>query len=209
MISVKFIMDKIWLSTCNKLNVSDDIATRWLSKLQSKMSTETTRFYHNWNELLERKAKFLSDINQYVIIAVYFQYYEFDVKRNCVEKNCETFLEFCKDAHIEDDKFITRILYLLGDGSVEGNEQYEEDMKTLQDLDLIILGFPSEEYKNYTKLLRKEFFHLDDTNYKQMRLKLLQTFLTIPTIYSTQKFQESYENIARTNIKNEIEELKI
>jgi len=67
---------------------------------------------------------------------------------------------------------------------------------------------PPEEYKHYTQLLRHEYANLDDETYKSMRVKVLETLLIIPCIYSTPEYHEKYEELARTNIRNEIRELK-
>lgn len=100
------------------------------------------------------------------------------------------------------------VLKLLGDDSVECVEGYDEEFDLFQDLDLFILGSPANDYKKYTELLQKENSFMDLEKYKSMRLKVLQSFLRIPSIYCTKEFRDKFEDTARNNIKNEIEELK-
>lgn len=65
------------------------------------------------------------------------------------------------------------------------------------------------EYADYAAKLEQEYCSQMDTKaYKTMRLKILQTFLTIPHIYATEKFRNRFESIARRNIEQEIMELK-
>lgn len=95
----------------------------------------------------------------------------------------------------------------MGDESVEQIDDFLSDWEYFQDLDLSILGSSPEEYKRYTELLRQEYNTMNIEMYKSMRSKVLQTFLTIPRIYSTREFCDQFEVCARNNIKNEIVEL--
>lgn len=54
--------------------------------------------------------------------------------------------------------------------------------------------------------MRKEFPELDDEAYNKMRLKVLQSLVTIPVIYSSEAFA-SLEFTARANIEKEVTEL--
>jgi predicted metal-dependent HD superfamily phosphohydrolase len=118
---------------------------------------------------------------------------------------------------------------LLGDETVESANLSDDTIEYFQDMDLAVLGSPPEQYAQYVKLLQQEYGNIGLPVYRNMRLKvrnshnsihflgqykfkflsqILQTFLTIPHIYSTQTFREKFESIARENIKKEIEELK-
>lgn len=199
------------MNACRNLEISDDVGRTWYEKIRLKMVQGSGRFYHNWDELLLRKKDYLNEINSTsstLILAVFFQYFEFDGKRNCVEKNCEVFDEFCSDAGLKDENTIKFVKKLLGDESIDAMPGYDDEINLLQDLDLLVLGSSPEEYKRYRELLRKEYCHLDDSSYTKMRLKVLETFLMIPNIFSTNEFQTKFEDIARKNIVNEIEELK-
>lgn len=205
-------MDETWMNACRKLEISDDIARTWYEKIRRKMAQGSGRLYHNWDELLVRKndyiCKELTAPSSTIVFAVYFQYYEFDGKRNCVEKNCEAFEEFCSDAGLKDESTIKLVKKLLGDETVDTMPRYDEEINIIQDLDLVVLGSTPEEYKRYRELLRKEYSHLDDSSYTKMRLKVLETFLMIPTIFATDCFRTKFEETARKNILKEIEDLK-
>ncbi|XP_055916069.1 uncharacterized protein LOC129948943 [Eupeodes corollae] len=204
-------MEEIWMNACRKLEISDDIARTWYEKIRRKMVQGSGRYYHNWEELLLRKQEYLGEIgssSSTIVFAVFFQYFEFDGKRNCVEKNCEAFEEFCSDAGLKDEHVIKLVKKLLGDETIDALPGYEDEINLLQDLDLVVLGSSPEEYKRYRELLRKEYSHLDDSSYTKMRLKVLQTFLMIPTIFSTNEFQTKFEETARKNVDTEIKDLK-
>lgn len=88
-------------------------------------------------------------------------------------------------------------------------ENLEEEANFIQDLDLVFLGSTPDAYRAYTAALRKEHLHLDDKEYNATRLKALHTLLNVlPSIYSTSKFKDMFEEAAKSNVSKEIEELK-
>lgn len=91
-------MEDIWLRACQNLQIPDNVAQIWFVRIRDKLSNSSGRFYHNWKELLIKKKDYLTDVNANIVLAIFFQYYEFDGKRNCVEKNCLAFEEFCTEA---------------------------------------------------------------------------------------------------------------
>jgi hypothetical protein len=96
-------MNTVWQEACNKYNVKPAIATGWWNKIDKKYSEEH-RFYHNQSQMLVEKAEFLhSDVSSTIVFATIFQYFEFDVKKNCIEANCKAFKEFIIEAELVDD----------------------------------------------------------------------------------------------------------
>ncbi|KAJ6642784.1 hypothetical protein Bhyg_07738 [Pseudolycoriella hygida] len=122
-------------------------------------------------------------------------------------KNGDAFNKFYIESGIENQMLLESVLQLLGDPQLN-NEKLTNDLLYFQDLDLAIFGSTPDEYKVFAIQLQKEYVHMDENSYKNMRLKILQTFLTIPYIFSTEILRSKFEEIARTNIKNEILELK-
>lgn len=125
---------------------------------------------------------------------------------------------------------IESVLQLLG-GPSNTTDTAGDTSELYQDLDLIVLGANGDDYRQYTEQIQKEFSHMDDASYNNMRLRvtnrlptpvhdcicvsehfafpfqILETFLTIPQIYSVQYIRDKYEEVARSNIKAEITEL--
>lgn len=92
-------MDLLFLNLCETLEIQDIVAKKWLDKLRNKMSSECQRHYHNWDHFIDSKLKFVESLdNVCVVLAMFFQYYEFDVRRNCVEENCLAFQEFAVES---------------------------------------------------------------------------------------------------------------
>lgn len=83
----------------------------------------------------------------------------------------------------------------------------DNDTKWFVDFDLAILGKPSEVYKNYAQLIRKEYKLVPSFMYKKGRKKVLQHFIDKPFIYATDEFRNLYENQAKENLTNELNSL--
>ncbi|XP_058832831.1 uncharacterized protein LOC131690812 [Topomyia yanbarensis] len=200
-------MDHIWQNITTALEVPSDVADKWLIKLKKQYSLPN-RYYHSEKQMIHKKAEHLSGASVCLQLASLFQYYHFDAGKDSVRENCDVLKEFLVDAKLDNKTLENNILQLLGDVSVESVDLPEDDVLYFQDLDLLILGYSPEEYKQYTVQLRQEYSAIDTESYNKMRLKILQTFNRIPFIYATKAFSEKYESAARANIENEIKELE-
>lgn len=95
-------MEEIWKSACKKIQIPDSTAISWLAKIKARMSSDSGRIFHNWSDIVESKAPYLGNVNELLVFAVCFQYFEFDVKKGCAEENCKAFREFCSEAGYKD-----------------------------------------------------------------------------------------------------------
>ncbi|KAK6642719.1 hypothetical protein RUM43_004221 [Polyplax serrata] len=83
----------------------------------------------------------------------------------------------------------------------------DSDLHYYLDLDMRILGSSENKYAQYIKNIHCEYSFLDETQYKKLRKKVLQSFLLIPNIFATKYFRDKYEAQARKNIQQELETL--
>lgn len=151
-------MDVLFLNLCKTLEIQELVAQKWLDQIRGKLSSENQRHYHNWNNFIETKYKFVESLdNVCVVLAMFFEYYEFDVRRNCVEENCLAFQQFAEESGLNDvsmsvvprrecystdfqEVLVKKTKKLLGDVSIEDQSGYDEDFDLLQDLNLTVLG---------------------------------------------------------------------
>lgn len=102
--------EKYWIKSCDNQKILPEIAKNWLKSIQTKYNTESNRIYHNFN-VLTKKCDFLDSLkglvnfSDYLIFAIAFQYYHFDLKTDCNELNCTGFRKFCNEAAINDVSF--------------------------------------------------------------------------------------------------------
>ncbi|XP_052861353.1 uncharacterized protein LOC128268336 [Anopheles cruzii] len=200
-------MESIWENISTALELSPEVSSKWLRKLRTQYS-EGHRHYHNESELIRRKVTHLTGASVCLQLATLFQYYHFEADKDCVTQNCAAVDEFFVDAQLDNKDLEADVKRLLGDMKADAHDLPEEDVQFFQDLDLLVLGIPAEEYQKYTELLRNECQVAGTSSYDRMRLKLLQTLSRIPCIYSTKEFSERFETLARRNIEQEIADLQ-
>lgn len=83
----------------------------------------------------------------------------------------------------------------------------DTDTKILLDIDLAILGQDREAYKNYAVNVRKEYIIYPDELYYPGRIKVLQHFLDMKSIYKTEKFISLFEQNAKANLEYELQSI--
>lgn len=82
------------------------------------------------------------------------------------------------------------------------------DNRILADLDLVILGKSEKEFDAYENGIRKEYRHVSQSEFCEIRSKILQSFLDRPSIYLTDYFRGKYESAARKNLERSIGQLQ-
>lgn len=93
----------MWYSLCTELGIDQNISEEWLITIKKQYGS--TRF--NEEFLLNKKLEFLMNSNSKAIfLATVFHYFNFDIKRNCSEENCDTFKLFVEQAKIQDVSII-------------------------------------------------------------------------------------------------------
>ena len=106
-------LKSVCLSVCKSLNISEKIASEWITRIMSQYSEEN-RFYHNV-EMLDKKMELVEELSasnqelrNSLALAVVFQYFHFDGKRDHKEENSEEFRLFASQADIKDVSLLKR-----------------------------------------------------------------------------------------------------
>jgi predicted metal-dependent HD superfamily phosphohydrolase len=82
--------------------------------------------------------------------------------------------------------------------TAKNTDQHE---RLIVDIDLSILGSSREQYDEFEKNIRKEYRLVPGFIYHAKRKQILNMFLSLPRIYSTDYFHEKYEELARANLR--------
>lgn len=93
-----------WARACAVFGIPSDVATKWFNTLQKSYSPSGSRFYHNWN-MLTFKVNLVGTVDPFpsrLIFAVFFQYFEYDVRQDSSEMNSGAFKRFYVEAGIDN-----------------------------------------------------------------------------------------------------------
>ncbi|WKB54197.1 HD domain-containing protein [Eleftheria terrae] len=88
------------------------------------------------------------------------------------------------------------------------NGALQGDARWVVDIDLAILGQPSEVYDQFEAGVRSEYRWVPAAAYAGGRSRVLRSFLDRPHIYATATFQQRYEQAARANIERALARLQ-
>lgn len=105
-------LEKLWYQSCENQKIPSETAKTWLSKIQTKYNTESHRIYHNLN-VLNKKCDFLLSLgssvqfSDYLIFAIVFQYYQFEMNTDCCALNCTAFHEFYNASGVDNVSCLT------------------------------------------------------------------------------------------------------
>jgi len=75
-----------------------------------------------------------------------------------------------------------------------------EQEQLMLDIDLSILGADPQLYSQYEDWIRKEYHWVPGVVYRKKRVKLLEQFMSQPTIYHSEYFLKDFESQARRNL---------
>jgi len=79
-----------------------------------------------------------------------------------------------------------------------------DDCALFLDMDLAILGSPTDEFAAYEQAVRREYDWVPEKEWVAGRSLVLRNFLARPFIYASPHFQHSHEAAARSNLKRSL-----
>ena len=190
---------------------SDDrlIKTFW-DEIKSSYS-QSGRHYHNLSHLdnlLSELTPFKGEIQDWQVIIFSIAYHDIiynTLRKDNEEKSAKVAFERLSRLLATDqqrDKCFSQIIATKGH-----NISNDTDTNLFTDADLAILGSENNKYKLYSEMIRKEYKVYPDLVYKPGRRKVLEHFLKMRQIYKTISFRDKYEEQARVNLNNELQQL--
>lgn len=197
-----------WEASWRALGVSPDMS---LLDTLLRAYSEPHRSYHTLQHLEECFSKLdelriLTEHAAEIELALWFHDAIYDVTRHDNEERCAdwAYASMLAGGIGHEAAQRTRNLILttrhLG---VPG----DVDAAILTDLDLAILGAPSDRFDEYEQQIRAEYRHIADDVFIKRRRALLQGFLARTKIFSTLLFHAKYEQQARDNLARSLQRL--
>jgi predicted metal-dependent HD superfamily phosphohydrolase len=86
-------------------------------------------------------------------------------------------------------------------------EDDDADGQVLCDADLAILATGPQRYREYVDGVRREHAHVSEADFAAGRAAVLRDLLAKPTLFHTRAGQERFEERARANVADELEQL--
>jgi len=173
-----------------------------------KHYSESFRAYHNLthlNELfsyLDMYSSEIEDLTEF-ILAIFYHDIIYNVwKKDNEEKSADFAVKVLNKLKLQNVNTANITAHILATKTHTSNSN---DTSFLIDFDLAILGQSWEVYLDYTKKIRTEYKTVPNIIYYKGRKKVLEHFLNKKSIFTTAIFKNKYEDIARTNLKSEIE----
>jgi predicted metal-dependent HD superfamily phosphohydrolase len=200
-----------WQHTWQALGVLEaTIPTQLYNGLIAKYN-EAHRHYHTQQHLTECLEKF-AELRQFatnsaeIELALWFHDAIYEPLRH---DNEQLSAEWAKSSVINAglDKTVADRIYDLIMATQHREIPADADTKILIDVDLAILGAQPERYNKYEQQIRQEYLFVPEATFRLKRAEILQRFLAQATIFNTPLFIERYEQQARLNLKQALEQL--
>ena len=214
------------------MNVRDDLAGRWLDlmmrmvakcdvlekfHLLEKAYNEPHRHYHTFNHIracLDELSAARMAMQTLVIdsnaieLAIWFHDFVYDPCRDDNEHaSAYRAFAFCASSRLVRYARPVKQMILATahmDARLVPPTQRQFDTDLLLDIDLSVLGQPEGMFDRYETNIRKEYAWVPDAAFNEMRIKVLESFLTRMVIYRTDFFRNRYESRARKNLMRSI-----
>jgi len=167
------------------------------------------RHYHNLRhieDLLSRAAAYKQQIEDYDVLRFSIWYH--DIIYNALRKDNEAQSAALAEKRLLKTQLasarIQRCVQQIILTQKHNTADQPTDEQYLIDFDLSILGSSWENYVVYTKNIRREYHWYPAFAYKKGRQKAMLAFLERKRIYQTDAYFGQYEEIARENIRKEV-----
>ncbi len=169
-----------------------------------------SRYYHNLEHLrnmfveLDKVASKVLDLDT-LLFAVFYHdiIYKF-TKNNNEHKSALLFVKRISETTFRNLSACRAQI----EATKEHKPSTDNDTNILLDLDLSILGKSPQQYKTYSENIRKEYQIYPDFIYNKGRKEVLKKILKQDSIFKTEFFKQHYENQARKNLNNELNQLE-
>lgn len=190
-----------WRDLMSALNLAPSIET--FRNLKAAYA-ETHRYYHTSVHIDDCLAQFDAALSlardpAAIETAIWFHDAVYDPKMLDNERKSAAWAErFLTESGADPARVDTVRNLIMATSHHEQPRQ--PDACLLVDIDLAILGSPSEKYKAFETAVRKEYQWVPNIIYRTKRSALLASFLDRDHIYANEFFRVRFEETARVNI---------
>lgn len=199
-----------------RLGADETTIQQWTDTLISRY-TEPQRYYHTIEHIhvmfnyLDHYRHLVKD-ETVMTLAVFFHDWIYDPKgRDNELESVNCFKEFAAKINLPKSMIIRVSEYIertITHTLPVNNPDADSDMCLFLDFDLEVLSRNEADYALYAAQIRQEYDHFIESEYCAGRIKVLKAFLERDRLYFSDVFYLMCEDVARVNLKSEIELLK-
>ena len=199
---------KAWFDLMHSFGFADNEAEFYMIE---KFYQEKHRKYHNLDHIKDclEKCRLNEASKSNRVLHLAFWYHDLiykPFKKDNEQASADLAIRFIKK-QTDDVQLANRIEGLIM-ATLHNRTPDTIEEAYMMDIDLSILGSNKEKYIAYTQNIRKEYSVVPWLLYKKKRVEILEMFLSKDELYYTDYFKTEFENKARHNIQNEIQQLK-
>ncbi|ALM50681.1 hypothetical protein AMR72_04270 [Flavobacterium psychrophilum] len=207
---MNMILKDIFTNLVSKYSQKDIFEKLWLDV--EKHYSLPKRYYHTLQHLenlytqLESCREQITDLD-----TVLFSLFYHDIIYKATSKDNEEKSALMAIKVLQEINYPKEKIRLCGEqilATKDHTVSTDNDTNLFTDADLSILGSDWNSYFDYSKQIRKEYSIYPDFMYNPGRIKVIQYFLGMESIFKTPQFTHKFEKQARENLMNELELLK-
>lgn len=199
-----------FVNLCQRIGIKDNPALIYEDILNTYQSKD--RHYHNLSHIMQclsefDKVKHLAKNPDAVEYAIWFHDFVYDISRtdNESKSSYEALTHLCKNRIRK--RFMEEVVGLI---QITKHDKAPKtiDEKIILDVDLSILGQPSEIYNIYKENIVKEYAlkieEIGMDEFLKKRKEILKSFLARNPVYYTDFYKNLYNKQAKANLLTEI-----
>ena len=199
-------IEEAFRSALIEISTGDKVDELWNEIVQRY--SEPHRHYHTLDHLDNMVAELIPVMNvikdrSTTVMAIAYHDIVYDVlKQDNEEQSAELAYQRLTQLQLPEQQKETCKTLILATKTHQISGK--EDFNLFVDADLAILGAPPLFYEKYCNQIRQEYKDYPDELYIPGRIKVLNHFLEMSSIYKTRYFKDSYEKQARKNMNAEL-----
>ena len=201
-------MKEKFLNLMKKYSDNENYNLECWNEIEKNYSSKS-RYYHNL-EHIENMFVELNNVESKIndLDTLLFSVYYHDIIYKSTKKDNELQSALIFKKRISKTSFVKLSKCMA---QIEATKEHklsnDNDTNLLLDIDLSILGKSTNEYQKYCDNIRKEYHIYPDFMYKKGRKKVLKSILELDSIYKTDFFKQKFENQAKENLRQELNQL--
>lgn len=197
-----------WALTAKQLDLDTETSQKFYTSLCSAYS-EAQRYYHTLQHIVEclehfHQIKAHLDDALSVELAIWFHDVIYNPQVHDNEQQSADYMQQMLKSVLATEQIEKIYAWILATQMHAPTN--EPDLAYLLDIDLAILASDAPRFAEYERQIRQEYVWVEPVLYRQKRQQVLNHFLEMQPLYQTPFFQNNYEQRAKHNLAQVLED---